>query len=133
MKYLTILPFLFVGALKAQTDFKSLQQFDTKSLDFKMDFSSSNYSESFKILMPSQSIIDEQTFQSDLKLFSPQQYNLSNYPMDDLSNMDDLIMGTSLSSELQMGRKKIQTIYLFDVNGNFKSSQTSFSLSKNKK
>ncbi|MEO1255435.1 MAG: hypothetical protein AAFY41_11205 [Bacteroidota bacterium] len=133
MKYLTIITLLFSGLLNAQTNFKSLQTFNDNSLHFRMDHFSTTDLQSLKINIPDQLLINQLNYQSNLKLFSPQQYYLTNYPMNDLSNMDDLLMGTSLSNTLQLGKRSIQTTYIFDISGNLKSTETSFQLGKKKK
>ena len=131
MKYLAILPLLFAGVLNAQTTFKSLQQFENRSLDFKINNLSSEYLGSFEVNLPKESLIN-QNLQSDVRLFSLQQFNLGNYPMNDLSRTD-FIMGTTLSNTLQLGRRSIQTTYLFDISGNLEATQTSFTFGKDKK
>ena len=133
MKYLAILSFLFAGTLHAQTTFKTLQKFDNKSLEFRMDRLSTKELSPIRLNIPDQSILETNNIQSGIKLFSPQQYNPIGYPMNDLSNMDDLLMGTSLSNTVQLGRQKIQTTYIFDINGDLIGTETSLSFGKKKK
>ncbi len=123
---------LFVGMLNAQTTFKSLQKFDNKTLDFKRDRFSTRQLTPLKISLPDKSLLEQQNYVSEIKLFSPQQYNLTNYPMNDLADMDDLLMGTSLSNTLHLGRQSIETTYIFDLSGNLQGSQTSFIFGKKK-
>lgn len=130
MKYLSIFLLLISGALSAQTSFNSLKAFNENAISHKMELESMLNPQELKINFPNQSILEQQNFQSDLKLFSPQSLNLSSYPMTDLSNMDEFILGTSVSNTVNIGSKKIQTTYIFDVIGNLKSSQTSFSFGR---
>ncbi|WP_420316534.1 hypothetical protein [Ekhidna sp.] len=131
MKYLTLIILLFASELSAQITFKNLQSFVNPSLDFKMDQISSRQLTSFQIHFPDLSFSEDKVYISDYKIMSPIQYNLNGYPMSDLSKMDDLLMGTSLSNTILIGGQKIQTTYIFDINGNLRNSQTSFSIGKN--
>ena len=123
MKYLVIPLILMAGFVQAQSTFKSLQDFQLE-YDFEIETTPIN----LNLQDPIFSI--NQNHSSDVKMFAPQAYNLSNYPMRDLSKMDDLLMGTALSNTLQLGRQKIETVYIFDLNGNFRSHQTSFPIGK---
>jgi len=123
MKYLVIPLILMAGFVKAQSTFKSLQDFQLE-YDFEIETTPIN----LNLQDPIFSI--NQNHSSDVKMFAPQAYNLSNYPMRDLSKMDDLLMGTALSNTLQLGRQKIETVYIFDLHGNFRSHQTSFPIGK---
>ncbi|WP_425390311.1 hypothetical protein [Ekhidna sp.] len=133
MKYLTIIFILLAGGIHAQVKFKTLQSFDDQPLNFKMDRFSTREYLPLQINLPDQSLITQEIDISDFSILTPHQYNLNGYPMADLSRMNDMLLGTSFSNTLQMGRQKIQTTYIFDINGNLIDSQTSFSIGKKNK
>ena len=130
MKYLTFIFLLFASELSAQITFKTLQSFEKISLDFKMDHFSTRNLTPLQINLPSQSLINQEITPDDFKIITPQQYNLTNYPMRDLAKMDDLLLGTSFSNTLQLGNQQIQTTYVFDINGNLRGYRTTFSFRK---
>ncbi len=133
MKYLTFTLLHFSGGLNAQITFKTLQSYDDQSLNFQMDHFTTRDLLPLHIYLPSQSLISQKITPDDFRIITPQQYNLTNYPMRDLSKMDDLLMGTSLSNTLQLGRQQIKTTYIFDINGNMRGYETSFSFGKGNK
>ncbi|MEQ6167720.1 MULTISPECIES: hypothetical protein [unclassified Ekhidna] len=130
MKYLAFIFLLFASELNAQITFKNLQSFDKKLLDFKMDHFSTRNLTPLQINLPSQSLINQEITPDDFKIITPQQYNLTNYPMRDLAKMDDLLLGTSFSNTLQLGNQQIQTTYIFDISGNLRGYRTNFSFRK---
>ena len=131
MKYLALIPFLLASVSHAQTSFKTLQKFDTKTLDFKMDHFSTRELSPLRINLPDQSQWNAQNLQSEVKLYTPNQYNPTGYPMNDLSDMDNLLMGTSLLTSMELGRKSLRTTYIFDLQGNLRSSE--FTITKKKR
>ena len=131
MKYLMILPLLFVGTLHAQSSLKTLQQFEYTSLDFELDKPSHPAFQSVNLKLPKQPEMNK-NLQSDIKMVSLNQINGGNFPMNGFSQ-PDLIMGSTLSNTLNLGSRNLQTQYFFDVSGNLESTQTSFSFKKKKK
>ncbi|MEM7297972.1 MAG: hypothetical protein AAF391_06870 [Bacteroidota bacterium] len=133
MKNLVIIPFLMVGLASAQTStdsftftsynvgsefMKRILSIEIPRRDFTADFS------------PVDQPFSE--FQSDVRIITPDQFMLTNYPDRDFSNMTELFMGTTTTQSFLIGNKKVTQTYLFDLNGTLRSSQLSISFGKDK-
>lgn len=133
MKNLMLIPFLMVGLASAQTNSDSfsftgynidnefmqrIMSIEIPRKDFSVDFSASELSFS--------------SYQSGVRIITPNEFMLSTYPDSDFSNMTELFMGSTTTQSFLIGNKKLTQTYVFDLNGTLRSSQLSFSFGKDK-
>ncbi|NQZ75012.1 MAG: hypothetical protein HRT61_02725 [Ekhidna sp.] len=129
MKYLAILSFLVSTVLNAQTTFKSLQEYQPDGRQFNMTPFAKKQLKSLELNLPPETFSQVDPL-SDPQMFTPNQYNVG-YPFGDVTDMNDMLLGSSLTNTVQVGRKMLRGTYIFDVQGNMRSYE--FTISKKKK
>ncbi len=87
---------------------------------------------SFQLRLPSDADISKSPYQSDFMIFVANDNGLFNYPPDDLSNSNDVILGNYMNTSLNLGNTRLNTLYIFDQTGRLVNSTTSFSFGKKK-
>ncbi|MEO9870290.1 hypothetical protein [Ekhidna sp.] len=127
MKYLSIIFLLFAGILNAQTTFTPQNTFENQSLNLKMDRFSTRNLYPLQLNLPNRSVLNQQ---NDQLWITAQQINLTACSIGNVSEMNDLLLGTSLSNTVQLGKRKIQTTYIFDMHGDLRGYESSFSIGR---
>lgn len=84
----------------------------------------------FDIKLPSEFTKD---YQSDLMNFVSNDTRLINYPSADLTQLNDVVFGSYMSTTVDIGNTKLNTYYIFDYTGRMVNSSASFSFGKKKK
>lgn len=77
--------------------------------------------------------MDESNYLSDFQVFSPIDSRLMNYPSQDFTEHNRLLLGNYSTQSMNIGNLKMNTIYLFDVTGRLVDYQTNFSLWRSRK
>lgn len=87
---------------------------------------------SFQLNLPSEDEVSETPYQSDFMNFMANDTRLFNYPTSDLSDANDVVFGNYMNTSINMGKAKLNTLYIFDQNGRLVNSTASFSFGKKK-